>query len=56
MLGVSTKKHKKQTNKKNKILYFGFLSYKIGTIKPNLPSRALVKIKTEYTDTWKHTL
>lgn len=49
MLGASSKK------KKNK-LYFGFLSYKVGIIKPELPSRAVVKIKAEHTDTWKHTL
>ena len=50
MLGVSSKK------KQNKILYFGFLSHKTGTIKPDLPSGALVKTSTEQTDTWRHTL
>lgn len=36
-----------------KSLWFGFLSYQIGIIKPDLSSRAIVKINT---DTWKHTL
>ena len=52
MPGASSKKKKK----KKKNLYFGFLRFKVGIIKPDLPSRAVVKIKAEHTDTWKHTL